>query len=109
MRTVLHKVLADLGLTYIIRNEAIQVVSPAMAKQMMVTKTYYIRDLLPGGWGFFSAVQAAQLIDMIQSTVEPQSWKANGGDGTIVYDPITRALVVRQNAEFHSVLSSGAR
>ena len=109
VRTVLHKVLADVGLTYVIRNEAIQVVSPATAKQMMVTKTYYIRDLLPGGWGFFSAVQAEQLIEMIQSTVEPQSWKVNGGDGTIVYDPITRGLVVKQNAEFHSVLSSSAR
>lgn len=109
VRTILHKVLADLGLTYVIRNETIMVVTPAMAKRMMVTRTYYIRDLLPGDWGFFSAVQAAQLIDMIQSTVEPQSWKANGGEGTIIYDPITRALVVKQNAEFHSVLSSGAR
>jgi hypothetical protein len=109
VRTILHKVLGDVGLTYVIRNEAIMVVTPGMAKRMMVTRTYYIRDLLPNDWGFFSAVQAAQLIDMIQSTVEPQSWKANGGDGTIVYDPITRALIVKQNAEFHSVLASGAR
>jgi hypothetical protein len=109
VRTLLHKVLGEVGLTYVIRNEAIMVVTPGMAKQMLVTRTYYIRDLLPADWGFFSSVRAAQLIEMIQSTVEPQSWKANGGEGTIVYDPLTRALIVKQNAEFHSVLSSGAR
>lgn len=109
VRLVLKKILADLGLTYVIRNEAIFVVTPAMANQMMVTRTYYIRDLLPAGHPFFSELQAAALIDMIQSTVEPQSWKANGGNGTIVYDPITRALVVKQSAEFQSVLSGAAR
>jgi len=108
VRTVLRKVLADLNLTYVIRNEAIMVVTPAVARQMQVTRVYYVRDLLPGGWGFFSAVQAAQLIDMIQTTVEPQSWRANGGDGTIVYDPVRRALIVKQSAEFQSVLSGGA-
>lgn len=108
VRTVLRKILADLGLTYVIRNEAIQIVTPEMARQMQVTRVYYARDLLPGGWGYFSAIQAALLIDLIQSTVEPDSWKVNGGDGTILYDPVRRALVVKQSAEFHSALSGGA-
>lgn len=109
VRTLLKKILADLGLTYVIRNESVMVVTPGTAKQMMVTRAYYIRDLLPAGHPFFSELQAAALIDMIQSTVEPQSWRANGGNGTIVYDPIRRALVVKQSAEFQSVLSGAAR
>jgi hypothetical protein len=109
VRTVLHQTLGSLGLTYIIRNEAIQVVSPALAKQAMVVRTYYAQDLIPSGLGFFTAVQAAQLIEMIQSTVAPGSWKANGGDGTILYDPITGGLVVKQSAEFQSILAGSGR
>jgi hypothetical protein len=109
VRTLLHKTLADLGLTYIIRNESIYVVSPAIAKQAMVTRTYYAQDLIPSGLGYFTAVQAAQLIELIQSTVNPQSWKANGGDGVIEYDPITGGLVVKQSAEFQSILAGAGR
>jgi Secretin and TonB N terminus short domain len=109
VRTALRMALANLGLTYVIRNEGISVVTPAMAKQMFTTRVYYIRDLLPSDWGFFSAIEAARLIDLITSTVEPQSWKVNGGEGSIVYDPVRRALVVKQSAEFQSVLSSGTR
>jgi hypothetical protein len=108
VRLVLKKILGDLGLTYVIRNETVMVVTPGMAKQMMVTRAYYIRDLLPAGYPFLSALQAGALIDMIQSTVQPQSWKANGGDGTIDYDPVRRALIVKQSAEFQSVLSGAA-
>ncbi len=109
VRTVLHQVLGNLNLTYIIRNEAVQVVSPALAKQAMVVRTYYAQDLIPSGLGFITAVQAAQLIEMIQSTVAPQTWKTNGGDGTILYDPITGGLVVKQSAEFQSILAGAGR
>lgn len=109
IRLALKKILGELGLTYVIRNETVMVVTPGMAKQMMVTRAYYIRDLLPAGYPFLSALQAGALIDMIQSTVEPQSWKVNGGEGVIDYDPVRRALVVKQSAEFQSVLSGAAR
>ena len=109
LRTVLHKMLADLGLTYIIRNENVMIVSPGVAKQSMVIRTYYAQDLVPSGWGFITALQAAQLIELIQSTVAPQSWKGNGGDGTMVYDPITGGIVVKQSAEFQSVLANAGR
>jgi hypothetical protein len=46
VRTVLRRVLADLNLTYIIRDQAIQVTSAQRAKEMMVTRRYYVGDLL---------------------------------------------------------------
>ena len=49
--------------------------------------------------------EAAMLIDLIQSTVDPQSWQANGGAATIAYHPLTRSLVIKQTAEFHGKLS----
>jgi hypothetical protein len=46
LRTVLRKILADVGLTYIVQNETIQVTTVQRAKATLVTKRYYIGDLL---------------------------------------------------------------
>lgn len=48
--------------------------------------------------------QAQQLIDLIQTTVAPASWQANGGRGGISYFSNGRALVVRQTGEVHEQL-----
>jgi hypothetical protein len=45
-RTALKKILAEVGLTYIIKDEAILVTSLARARDTMVIKRYYIGDLL---------------------------------------------------------------
>ncbi len=42
-----------------------------------------------------------QLIDLIQRTIAPGSWEANGGRGTIMYFPTKQVLVIRQTGEVH--------
>jgi hypothetical protein len=42
-----------------------------------------------------------QLIDLIQRTIAPGSWEANGGRGTIMYFPAKQVLVIRQTGEVH--------
>jgi hypothetical protein len=108
VRFALRKLLADLGLGYVIRNETVEIVTAAQARENQVTRVHYIGDLLFGG-PVHRAWQAAQLIDLIQSTVDPQSWQGKGGTGTIFYDDVRRALVIKQNAELQPVLSSGLR
>ena len=44
---------------------------------------------------------AATLIALIQTTIEPSSWQVNGGPGTIFFHAPTLSLVVRQTSEFH--------
>jgi hypothetical protein len=105
MRTVLRKVLGDVGLTYVIREEAIQVTTPAKAESMLVTKVYYIGDLI--ATGALPARSVRRLIELIQETVEPRSWQANGGKAAIAYDPGTMSLVIKQSAEFQSVIANG--
>jgi hypothetical protein len=46
---------------------------------------------------------------MIQTNVEPESWKINGGPGTIVFDPARLMLVVKQTAEIHYMLGGGMK
>lgn len=116
-RTVLKKVLGDLGLAYVIKDQTLQVTTPARAKEMLTTRTYYVGDLAPSfdlrfgpDFNRFQALQTiGQIIEMIQSNIEPQSWRANNGPGTIAFDPITMSLVIRQSAEVHFMLGVGLR
>ncbi|MBY0527032.1 MAG: STN domain-containing protein [Gemmataceae bacterium] len=119
-RTVLRKVLADLGLAYVVKNEVIQVVSMEKAKEMMVQRTYYLGDLLAGG-SFtdagirfvpgidqFQAMQnVVNIIGLIQSTVDPDSWEANGkgGKGTIAFYGPGMGIVIKNTAEVHGMMS----
>lgn len=118
-RTVLRKILGDLGLAYIVKNDVIQVVSAEKAKEMMITRTYYIGGLLAGGM-FNDAgirfnpgldqIQAAQnvvnIIGLIQATVDPDSWEANGkgGKGSITFYGPLMGLVIRNTAEVHGMM-----
>jgi hypothetical protein len=114
-RTALKRLLADLGLTYVIKEEAIQVTTPARAKEMMVTRVYYIGDLIAVTDPFLPAplndLQAAQsiatIIQTVQSQVDPQSWSVNGGNGSIVYDPVRMSLIIKNSAEMHYMLGGG--
>jgi len=45
-RTMLKKVLSDLGLSYIIRSEEIQITTAERTRETLVTRSYYIGDLL---------------------------------------------------------------
>jgi hypothetical protein len=107
--------LADLGLTYVIKDEAIQITTPARARDMMVTRVYYIGDLvgttnvfLPPLLNQLQMSQAiATIIQAVQTEVEPGSWQTNNGNGTIVYDPITMSLIIKNSAEIHYLLGGG--
>ena len=116
-RTALKKMLADLGLTYVIKDETILVTTPAKAKDMMTVRTYYIGDLVPQYDLRFgptlSALQAqatiAQLVNMITNNIDKDSWEVNGkeGGGNIVFDPTTMTLIVKQSAELHMKMKQG--
>jgi hypothetical protein len=116
-RTALKKVLADLGLTYIVKDEAIYVTTPEKAKDYMTVRTYYIGDLMPAydlSLGpVFSQYQAVamvgQLVQMIQNNIDPESWEINGkeGGGTVVFDPVHLTLIVKQSAEIHYKMMQG--
>ncbi|MEX2113083.1 MAG: hypothetical protein WD845_07845 [Pirellulales bacterium] len=51
---------------------------------------------LPG-----EAEQAQQLIDLIQTTIAPDTWDVRGGPGTAMYFPPSKVLVIRQTSEVH--------
>ena len=117
MRSALRKVLQDFGLTFVIKDELIYVTTPQKAREMMVTRTYYIGDLVTGT-GFMSnpfqvgpviaakteQETAKMIVDLIKDSVDPMSWQGNSGQGTVTYSPISKSLIVRQSAEIQLML-----
>jgi len=109
VRTILKKVLADRGLTYILKDGTIQVVTPQKARETLVARSYPVGDLASSLDMRFPPLlrrlqmlqNVAQLVDLIQNSIEPSSWQANGGPGTISFYEPTMSLVIRQTAEMH--------
>jgi hypothetical protein len=104
VRTALRKMLGDVGLTYIVKDEVVEIMTPQRARETLTARVYYVGDLVAAPPNIY--LNAAWLIDLIQRTIDPQSWQVNGGPGTIVFDPVRLSLVVKQSAEFHGKLSS---
>jgi hypothetical protein len=119
-RTALRKILGEFGLTYVIKDQAIQVTSTQKARDLMIVRSYYVGDLLGnGGIGGALALaqtpvsqlqvaqQVKQLIDMVQAAIDPMTWKENGGQGTITFHAPASSLVIKQSAEVHAMLAEG--
>ena len=118
LRTVLRQVLGGFGLTYVVKDETIHVVSAEQARKMMTTRVYSIADLVrtggldelrfgPAVGNYQMMENVAHIIDLVQSMADPDSWKANGGEGTVVFNAATMSLVIKQSAEVHSMISGG--
>jgi hypothetical protein len=122
-RTALRMALSAHGLTYVIKDNMIQVVTREKAASMMETRVYYIGDLVtPLGGGFtgvpgrFSQPNVDQeqakknvdsLIKQIKESVDPMSWKGGGSDGKgeITYHSASMALIVKASAEVHGMMA----
>lgn len=111
-RTALKRVLADVGLTYVIRKETIEVTSLRRARELLTVRTYYVGDLmgvvsplLPRVANDFQMIQAIGLILSEIQGIEPESWEGKGGPGTVTFDPVRMAIVVKQSAEVHYMLN----
>lgn len=123
-RTALRMALANHGLTYIVKDNTIHVVTREKAATLMETRVYYIGDLVtPVGTGGFVGVpgrfstpvgadpdaekrNADMLIRQIKESIDPASWRGGGSDGRgeITYHPASKALIVKASAEVHGLM-----
>ena len=111
-RTILRKVLSDLGLSYVIKEKTIHITSPDRAKETMTTRAYPIGDIIgnmnmnmPGNYNQAVFIQNVQNIMNSIMALDPKSWQPEGA-GSIVFEPSTMSLIIRQTAEFHFLVGS---
>jgi hypothetical protein len=118
-RTALRQLLGGVGLTFVVKEETIQVMTVDRARDTLVTRVYYLGDLVQGvgpfggalRWGPFldyqqTVANVEVLIDSIKSSVDPESWRGKGGAGTITFHFPSMSLVVRASSEVHASLGS---
>jgi hypothetical protein len=118
-RTVLRQVLGSAGLTFVVKDEAIQVVTVERARDLLVTRVYYLGDVVQGvgpfagslTWGPFVDHQQTManvklIIDAIQSSVDPLSWRERDGPGSITFHFPSMSIIVRASTEVHATLGS---
>ena len=91
-RTLLKSVLAELGLTYIIKGELVQVVSFVQAKNEVRVGVMDVATIVRSG------TSTDDLIKLIKATIEPDSWDTSGGIGTITIQP-PATLIIKNSAE----------
>jgi hypothetical protein len=116
-RSALRIMLQSKGLTFVLRENVIQVVTVEDAKKQCVARAYDVRDLVSGGvvvgnlgpWGAYLDYQAAAnnaqiIIDAIKKGVEPSAWEESGGVGSITFHHGTMSLIVRAPSEVHADL-----
>jgi hypothetical protein len=117
-RMALRALLQGNGLTFVVKDEMIQVVTVEKAeREMLVTRSYYLGDLVQGNgpfgngavWGPYISYQqtlenANLLVKSITDQIDPQCWKQNGGACTISFHLPTMSVVVRGSTEVHAAL-----
>jgi len=101
-RTLLKSVLAEMGLTYILKGELVQIVSFIQAKSEMRIGILDISTMVRGGNNI------NDMVKMIKSIVEPDSWDTSGGGGTITVQP-PGTLIIKNSAEVIYQLGSKPR
>lgn len=85
--------LGQADLTYYVRGGVIIITTPSAVEQIAETIVYPAADLLKPGQ------TRDDLVDLINTTVEPESWDINGGHGVI--RSFRGTLVVTQNPKVH--------
>lgn len=101
-RTLLRSVLAEMGLTYILKGELVQVVSFLQAKNEMRVGILDVNTLVRTGGDI------NDIVKLIKTTVEPDSWDNSGGVGTITVQP-PGTLIIKNSAEVIYQLGSRPR
>jgi RNA polymerase sigma factor (sigma-70 family) len=104
LQSALNLMLRDLDLTWTIRDEVLLITTPEEAEIMLVTKVYEVGDLVMcqdasgDPWADHDS-----LIEVITTTVAPESWDKVGGPGSITVAPFRGAemLVVAQTYQVH--------
>ena len=79
LRSVLHSLLEQAGLTYVICNDVLEVTTPEDAGSRMRTVVYDVRDLVIVKEG----IDFDSLIELITTTVNPDNWDDGSGPGPL--------------------------
>ena len=98
LRSALRLMLRELELTYVIRDEVLQVTTPEVAVSALSTRFYCVAELLPPNG------DGQVLVELIKTFVAPDTWDGSDGLPSVVYIEHLDSLAVRQTEDvFHEI------
>ncbi len=83
--------------------------SRAAASRSSAAPAYRITDEAPQAGspgGGPDLAGARELVELIRTTIAPETWDVNGGRGTIMYYSPLKVLVIRQTSEVHELINA---
>jgi hypothetical protein len=83
-------------MTFVVRNGVLQITTQAVADEVLETRLYDVGDLLNA-----RAPEYEKLIEVLVSSIEPESWDQAGGPGAILEYSQFETLVVTQTRSVH--------
>lgn len=101
LRVALSLLLADKDLDYVIKDDVLLITTADVAKATTEVVVYPVGDLLGPPGAKWDDLDYDSLIEVITSTVSPESWDTNGGPGSIPLVPNCKALVILQTQRIH--------
>ena len=109
LSSALDLLLSDLDLTFVIRDEVLMITTTAEAENILLTRVYPVADLVaPSDDDLVvgDTPDFGSLIELITSSVGPNTWAEAGGPGTIQQHRKSLTLVVSQTYEVHREIST---
>ena len=101
LRSALRLILEEFDLTYVVQDEVLKITSKEKADEVLITQVYRLNGVV-GQRGRIR--QTAQLIDLITSAIQPDSWGDEGGPGSI--KSFRELLVVSQKLDVHEEIQA---
>ncbi|MBC7856401.1 MAG: hypothetical protein IAF94_23470 [Pirellulaceae bacterium] len=116
LESFLRNFLGELGLTFIVKDEVIQIMTPEDAGSQLITRLYPVLDLVARRTPVYeaSAVVTSRtaggrmgvadydsLIDCIVTTIDPDCWDDVGGPGAIAEFDNAGVLIISQTRDVH--------
>jgi len=103
--TALHDVLTmalkDLDLTYTVTDDVLLITAPDFESYHLTWAIYPVGDLVTAGRS------ADELVQMLTTTIAPQSWEEVGGPGVVRgIRGVTQALVITQSCDVHRQIAA---
>jgi hypothetical protein len=104
LRSALRLFLDEQGLTFVVRNDTLQVTTRKAAEVLTATRLYQVHDLIYKPNDPYLRPDFESLVELLSSTIQPESWRENGGTAGEVKSfrgPGIAVLVVQHTEEGH--------
>ena len=111
LRSALRLLLRPESLTYVVQDDVLLITTPEEAGNRLLTKVYPVGDLIlppgtPEDGDEANMADFDSLIELISATVQPTTWDAVGGSGTIAPFDTNLSLVLSQTEEVHDEIDN---